>query len=95
MVAADSRSPRDSRVLEILGTYYPLLEPSGVEINNSRAVHWMSKGAQPSEAVAKLLKISGAAAEFEAHKAGRTTTPAAATPPAAAAPAATSETSAS
>ncbi len=69
VVAADKRSPRDSRVLEILGTYYPLQEPSGIEINNDRVVHWMSKGAQPSDAVAKLLKICGAADEFEASKA--------------------------
>lgn len=71
VVAADSRSPRDSRVLEILGTYYPLQEPSGVDIDNARAVHWLSYGAQPSEPVAKLLKISGAAAEFEALQAAR------------------------
>ncbi len=71
VVAADSRSPRDSRVLEILGTYYPLQEPSGIEINNDRVVHWMSKGAKPSEAVAKLLKICGATDEFEASKSNK------------------------
>jgi small subunit ribosomal protein S16 len=60
VVAADSRSPRDGRFIEIVGTYQPRAEPSVVEIDNDKAVAWLSRGAQPTEAVEKLLKISGA-----------------------------------
>lgn len=60
VVAADSRSPRDGRFIEIIGTYQPRLEPSGVRIDIERAVHWLNHGAQPSESVEKLLKITGA-----------------------------------
>ena len=65
VVAADSRSPRDGRFIEIIGTYQPRLEPSGVKIDTERAVHWLHHGAQPSEAVEKLLKITGAWAVFK------------------------------
>ncbi len=65
VVAADSRSPRDGRFIEIIGTYQPRLEPSGVKIDNGRAVHWLNNGAQPSDTVEKLLKISGAWAVFK------------------------------
>jgi len=60
VVAADSRSPRDGRFIEILGTYEPRAEPSVVKIDNDRAVQWLSKGAQPTETVQKLLRLSGA-----------------------------------
>jgi small subunit ribosomal protein S16 len=60
VVVADSRSPRDGRIIEAIGRYNPRPEPSEVEINSDRAVHWLQHGAQPSEAVRKLLQISGA-----------------------------------
>jgi small subunit ribosomal protein S16 len=60
VVVADSRAPRDGRFIESIGTYAPRNEPSIVEIDNDRALEWISKGAQPSDAVTKLLKISGA-----------------------------------
>lgn len=60
VVAADSRSPRDGRFIEILGTYEPRSEPSKVVIDNERAVHWLREGAQPTETVAKLLDRCGA-----------------------------------
>lgn len=60
VVAADSRSPRNGRFIEIIGTYEPRQDPSVIKIDNERAVHWLSKGAQPTDRVAKLLKISGA-----------------------------------
>jgi len=69
IVAADSRSPRDGRFIEILGTYQPRADPSIVQIDTAKAVSWLSKGAQPTETVAKLLKQSGALDEFEAAKA--------------------------
>ena len=65
LVAADSRSPRDGRFIEILGTYEPRAEPSRINIDNAKAVQWLTKGAQPTETVQKLLKITGAWDEFK------------------------------
>ena len=59
VVVADSRSPRDGRFLENLGIYHPNNEPSRVEIDTDKAAAWLAKGAQPTEAVAKLLTIAG------------------------------------
>ena len=64
VVAADTRSPRDGRFIEIVGTYEPRAEPSVVKIDNEKALQWLRKGAQPTETVQKLLKISGAWSEF-------------------------------
>jgi len=69
LVAADSRSPRDGRFLEVLGTYEPRgasrAEPETVlKVDNERAVAWLRRGAQPTERVERLLKDSGAWAEF-------------------------------
>ena len=68
VVAADSRSPRNGRFIEIIGTYQPRLDPSVVKIDNERAVHWLQNGAQPSETVEKLLKISGAWADYKGEQ---------------------------
>lgn len=65
VVAADSRSPRNGRFIEIIGQYRPLEEPSGVEIDNERALYYLRNGAQPTEAVEKLLRISGAWEEYK------------------------------
>jgi small subunit ribosomal protein S16 len=65
VVAADARSPRDGRFIEIVGTYNPRNEPSEIKINNARAVHWLREGAQPSERVKKILTVSGAWEAFE------------------------------
>jgi small subunit ribosomal protein S16 len=65
IVAADSRSPRDGRFIEIVGTYDPRAEPSVIQVDNERAVHWLRHGAQPTERVQKLLSISGAWDEFQ------------------------------
>jgi len=65
VVAADSRAPRNGRFLEIVGTYEPRLEPSGLKIDNERALHWLRHGARPTERVEKLLRISGAWEEFK------------------------------
>jgi small subunit ribosomal protein S16 len=59
IVAADSRSPRDGKFLEIVGRYNPQTDPSTIEVNEERVKDWLSKGAQPSATVAKLLKIKG------------------------------------
>ena len=63
VVAADARSPRNGRFIEIIGTYEPRQDPSVINIDNERAVHWLQHGAQPTERVEKLLKISGAWSE--------------------------------
>jgi small subunit ribosomal protein S16 len=56
VVAADSRSPRDGRFIEILGTYEPLADPSRVKIDREKAAKWISHGAQPTDRVARLLR---------------------------------------
>jgi small subunit ribosomal protein S16 len=76
VVVADSRSPRDGRFLENLGIYHPNNEPSRVEIDTEKAAAWLAKGAQPTEAVARLLAIAGVegmAERKEAAKALRAT----------------------
>jgi len=59
VVVADSRSPRDGRFIENIGTYNPDTEPSSIEIDTDKARAWIAKGAQPTEAVANLLAIAG------------------------------------
>ena len=68
VVAADARSPRDGRFIEILGNYDPRAEPSVLNLDNAKAVAWLKKGAQPTERVQKLLKISGAWDDFKGTK---------------------------
>ncbi|HWD95808.1 MAG TPA: 30S ribosomal protein S16 [Acidimicrobiales bacterium] len=74
VVAAESRRARSGAFLEIVGTYQPrglsIAEPDMVlKIDNEKVLHWLRHGAQPTERVAKLLKVSGALEEFEAGKA--------------------------
>ena len=59
VVAADSRSPRDGKFIEIVGRYNPQHDPSLIEIDETKAKAWLEKGAQPTASVAKLLKIQG------------------------------------
>ncbi len=59
VVVADSRSSRDGRFIEAIGRYAPRSEPSLVEIDREKALEWLGKGAQPTEAVTKLLTIAG------------------------------------
>ncbi len=67
VVAADQRSPRDGRFIEIVGTYNPRRDPSEILIDNAKAVRWLRNGAQPSDRVRKILEISGA---WEAYTSG-------------------------
>ena len=57
IVAADSRSPRDGKFIEIVGRYNPQLEPSLIEVDEDKVRGWLQKGAQPTETVGRLLKI--------------------------------------
>ena len=59
IVVADSRSPRDGRFIEEIGTYDPMKTPSEYKVNEELAKKWLANGAQPTETVAKLLKIAG------------------------------------
>ena len=61
VVAADSRSPRDGKFIEIVGRYNPQTEPSTIELDEDRVRNWLSKGAQPTESVARLLKAKNIA----------------------------------
>ncbi|MFD6448363.1 MULTISPECIES: 30S ribosomal protein S16 [unclassified Promicromonospora] len=59
VVIADSRTKRDGRVIEEIGKYHPTEEPSLIEIKSERAQYWLGVGAQPTEQVAALLKVTG------------------------------------
>lgn len=59
IVVADSRSPRDGRYIERVGTYNPRTQPSDIQVDAEKAREWLGKGAQPTEQVRKLLKVSG------------------------------------
>lgn len=65
VVVADSRSPRDGRFIENIGHYNPRTDPATVEIDEERARYWLSQGAQPSDAVARLLEKKGVISERE------------------------------
>jgi small subunit ribosomal protein S16 len=70
IVAADKESPRDGRFLENLGFYNPRTEPSTVKIDEARLFHWLKHGAQPSDAVVKVLKPHGTWERWERYKGG-------------------------
>jgi len=70
VVVTDSRSPRDGRFIETIGFYNPRTEPPTVQIKEDRALYWLSQGAQPSDAVARLLRNKGALDRFARLKAG-------------------------
>ncbi len=59
VVVADQRSPRDGRFVEILGNYNPLTNPSQIELDEARSLHWLAQGAQPSAGATALLKRTG------------------------------------
>ena len=62
VVVADSRAPRDGRFIEIIGHYNPVTQPPTVKIDRERASAWISKGAQPSNTVKKLIAVAAKAA---------------------------------
>ena len=59
VVVADSRSPRDGRCIEEIGTYHPLTNPAVVSIDAEKAQNWIKNGAQPTDTVRSLLKKAG------------------------------------
>lgn len=68
IVVADSRKKRDGRVIEEIGKYHPTEEPSLIEIDGERAQYWLGVGAQPTEQVAALLKLTGDWGRFKGDK---------------------------
>jgi small subunit ribosomal protein S16 len=70
VVVADQRSPRDGRFIEIIGHYNPRTDPPTVEIKEDRALFWLDRGAQPSDAVARMLQNAGIQDKYLAAKAG-------------------------
>mgnify|MGYP000140203030 CR=1 FL=1 len=73
IVVADSRTKRDGRVIEEIGKYHPTENPSFIEVNSDRAQYWLSVGAQPTEQVAALLKLSGDWGIFKGEKGAKST----------------------
>jgi small subunit ribosomal protein S16 len=68
IVVADARTKRDGRVIEEIGQYHPTEEPSVIKIESERALYWLGVGAQPTEQVAALLKLTGDWGKFKGDK---------------------------
>ena len=73
IVVADSRTKRDGRVIEEIGKYHPTEEPSFIEVDSERAQYWLSVGAQPTEQVTALLKLTGDWGTFKGEKGAKST----------------------
>ncbi|WP_303709051.1 MULTISPECIES: 30S ribosomal protein S16 [Microbacterium] len=73
IVVADSRTKRDGRVIEEIGKYHPTEEPSFIEVDSERAQYWLSVGAQPTEQVTAILKITGDWGTFKGDKDAKST----------------------
>jgi len=65
IVVADSRTRRDGRAIEEIGLYHPTYNPSRIEVDSERAQYWLSVGAQPTEPVLAILKLTG---DWQKHK---------------------------
>ena len=71
IVVADSRSPRDGRFIETVGTYNPVANPAIVEINEDKALQWLQNGAKPSDTVRNLFSNQGIMEKFHNIKNGK------------------------
>jgi len=71
IVAADSRSPRDGRFIETVGTYNPLVNPAEIKIDEELAMKWLKNGALPTDTVRNLLSKAGVMAKFANEKKGK------------------------
>lgn len=65
IVAADSRSPRDGRFIETVGTYNPVAKENQISVNDEKAIKWLNNGAQPTDTVKSILSKSGTWAKFK------------------------------
>lgn len=68
IVAADSRSPRDGKFIEVVGTYQPIYEENNVNIDEEKALKWLNSGAQPTDTVKNLLSKTGVWAKYKSEK---------------------------
>ncbi|MGO1769345.1 MAG: 30S ribosomal protein S16 [Microbacterium sp.] len=73
IIVADSRKKRDGRVIEEIGKYHPTEEPSFIEVNSERAQYWLGVGAQPSDQVKAILKLTGDWGTFKGDKDAKST----------------------
>ena len=71
IVAADSRSPRDGRIIDTVGTYNPTKNPAEVSVNAEAALKWLNDGAQPSDTVRNILSKAGIMKQFHESKQGK------------------------
>ena len=71
IVAADSRSPRDGRIIDTVGTYNPTKNPAEVSVNAEVALKWLNDGAQPSDTVRNILSKEGIMKQFHESKQGK------------------------
>ena len=68
IVAADARSPRDGRFIELVGTYNPVVEPAEIKVNEDVALKWLKEGAEPTDTVRSLFKKQGLMEKFHNEK---------------------------
>ena len=68
LVVADSRSPRDGKFIELVGTYNPMTDPAAVTINEERVLYWLKNGALPSDTARGLLRKQGILEKFNSNK---------------------------
>jgi len=71
VVVADSRSPRDGRIIEQIGTYNPVTEPAVVNLDETKALEWLTKGATPTDTVRNLFSKEGVLEKFHNAKLGK------------------------
>ena len=71
VVVADSRSPRDGKFIELIGTYNPLVTPAEIKINEELALEWLNKGAIPTDTVKNILSKAGIMKKFHETKLGK------------------------
>jgi len=71
VVVADSRSPRDGKFIELIGTYNPLTTPAEIKINEELALEWLAKGAIPTDTVKNILSKAGIMKKFHDSKLGK------------------------
>lgn len=71
IVAADSRSPRDGRFIEVVGTYNPLTTPASIKINEELVMKWLKNGATPTDTVRSILSKNGTMTKFANEKQGK------------------------
>ena len=74
VVIADSRSPRDGRFIETVGTYNPIAQPAEIKLDEAKSLTWLSNGAQPSDTARNLLSNAGILAKFAEMKAAKKST---------------------